>query len=271
MMSAEHVALVEGILQSAWPALGSEMVDGWLVRTSKGYTKRANSVTPLYQGFLGQDARIDYCESRLSANGLPSIFKLTAVHGELDIELGLRGYEKIEQSLVMALPLHEKPGGRGYLPDPDAELHMWLTEEWLSAFCRFNKVSPNQREIAGEMLSRMPFAAAFTLLKKGRQIMAVGLAVQILNHVVLFDIASHPDHRREGYGRRLLTTLLAWGHGVNANAALLQVVSTNTAALALYKEFEFVEQYRYWYRRSDAPLKAHRARLRSTTAKYKRD
>jgi len=43
---------------------------------------------------------------------------------------------------------------------------------------------------------------------------------------------------------------MAWGQDRGASAALLQVVSTNQAAQALYARLGFAHAYTYWYRRA---------------------
>ncbi|MGD9676211.1 MAG: GNAT family N-acetyltransferase, partial [Candidatus Bipolaricaulia bacterium] len=54
--------------------------------------------------------------------------------------------------------------------------------------------------------------------------------------------------RRRGYGEHLMHGLLAWGRGVGAQRAYLQVMLSNVGALSLYRTLGFQEAYRYWYR-----------------------
>ena len=65
-------------------------------------------------------------------------------------------------------------------------------------------------------------------------------------------MATVPDHRRRGYGRRILDALLAVGVNSGAENFWLMVTAGNTAAQALYSRAGFSEQGRYLYRQ--APL-----------------
>lgn len=78
----------------------------------------------------------------------------------------------------------------------------------------------------------------------------VACGVGVLEHEVfgLFDIITHPAHRRKGYATALVGGMLAWASQQRANRAYLQVVSTNQQALRLYAKFGFQEMYHYWYR-----------------------
>ncbi len=52
-------------------------------------------------------------------------------------------------------------------------------------------------------------------------------------------LAVHPDFRRQGIARRLLTTLLAQAAGAGAELATLEVRISNYAAIDLYESFGF--------------------------------
>ncbi|KAL4423905.1 hypothetical protein ABPG75_001206 [Micractinium tetrahymenae] len=64
---------------------------------------------------------------------------------------------------------------------------------------------------------------------------AVGWAVPGELHVM--NVAVHPDHRRRGHARALLTTLIELHRG--AKSALLEVRVSNEPALSLYRAMGF--------------------------------
>ena len=43
---------LEEVAMNAWPALQQMLFDGWILRFAQGYTKRANSVHPLFESHL---------------------------------------------------------------------------------------------------------------------------------------------------------------------------------------------------------------------------
>lgn len=53
---------IEEITLNTWPAEQSVLLNGWVLRTAAGYTKRANSVNPLY----GEKALLRILQTKLS-------------------------------------------------------------------------------------------------------------------------------------------------------------------------------------------------------------
>ena len=60
--------------------------------------------------------------------------------------------------------------------------------------------------------------------------------------------SSRPDLRGIGLGRRIVTSLMAWGRSEGAHSAYLQVREDNEVARSLYESLGFAETYRYVYR-----------------------
>jgi N-acetylglutamate synthase len=77
---------------------------------------------------------------------------------------------------------------------------------------------------------------------------ACGLGVLQDGFVGLFDIVTDAAVRRQGYGQRLVQSILAWGSRRGAHTANLQVMLNNEPAFHLYVKLGFAEQYRYWHR-----------------------
>ena len=70
-----------------------------------------------------------------------------------------------------------------------------------------------------------------------------------------------PERRREGLARRIVDTALAWAVERGADKAYLQTMRDNTAALALYAPYGFVDHHEYRYlRAADALVSRHELR-----------
>src|SRR3982750_4886269 len=85
---------LEELSLNALPALETTYLDGWVVRFADGYTKRANSVNPLYTSVTDVEDKMDYCESIYAVRKQPTVYKMTplAEPRDLDQFLTERGY-----------------------------------------------------------------------------------------------------------------------------------------------------------------------------------
>ncbi|KAF0813807.1 Ribosomal-protein-alanine acetyltransferase [Andreprevotia sp. IGB-42] len=244
-VATAHIPHLETLTLSAWPALSTEWLDGWVLRFASGYTKRANSVSPLHVGVLPDEAKLAYVEARYHAQGQPAVFKLTAAVSALDALLVQRGYEEIDRSSVQTLALSPAHAVA------DVAVTLWQVPDgaWFAAFAALSNLDAAQQHTARQMLAAYACPVAFgAVLEQGR-IVACGFAVRQWDSVLLFDIVTDPALRRRGHARRLVASLLAWGYETGAAQAVLQVVAANAPAVALYAGLGFAEQYQYWYRR----------------------
>ncbi len=236
---------IEEISLNAWPALQTLLCDGWIVRFADGYTKRANSVNPLYPSLAGIDAKIQSCESLYRRRRLPVIFKLTSavLPDDLDERLQARGYESSAATGVQLLDLNGTKQGAAV-----AQVTESCSAEWLAAFCRLRSVNSQDRSTLHQMLGRIPPSTGFFTLADGAETVACGMGVVQDGFVGLFDITTDTRFRRRGLGRQLVSDILGWGKQQGARTAYLQVALANVPARRLYATIGFVEFYQYWYR-----------------------
>ena len=241
----QQITHLEALTTSAWPALATELFDGWVLRFAGGYTKRANSVTPLVASTLPDEEKIAYCEQRYAEQGLPAIFKLTAASQNLDDKLAVRGYSQIDLSSVQQREL------LNFAFEADSAVRMsgQVSDLWFEKFAELNQVAVVHQTAARQMLASYVCPTQFAALYQGEEAIACGFAIIQQYTLVLYDIVSDSQQRRQGYALRLIKQLLAWGKNNGATSAVLQVVVANDPAMALYAKLGFTEQYRYWYRR----------------------
>ncbi len=237
---------IEEVALNSWPALQQILFDGWVLRFSEGYTKRANSVNPLFASSLDVDAKIDTCERLYAERGLPTVFRLTPFSSPagLDAVLERRNYEKVAPTSVLHLELKDY----AIQPTPPAELHHERVGDWLDIFCRFSASPLEKHQVHRRMLRAIPGKRFLVSLMDSEQVVACGLGVLENGYLGLFDLITDPQRRNEGYGTKLVSSLLRLAQDEGGLRAYLQVVDRNTAARRLYARFGFQKVYPYWYR-----------------------
>lgn len=67
---------LEELAMNAFPALSTELYDGWVLRYSNGYTYRGNSINPLYNSSYDFSKKIKYCERKYAESKIPCVFKI---------------------------------------------------------------------------------------------------------------------------------------------------------------------------------------------------
>src|SRR5688572_11545160 len=112
--------------------------DGWIIRFADGYTKRANSVNPLYSSSIDIDEKIHFCEYVYQERNLPVVFKLTAAvyPGDLDEQLHAKGYQIDSPTSVQTIDL----SAVNFQGVSSAEFQDELSDAWLGNFCRMSAV-----------------------------------------------------------------------------------------------------------------------------------
>lgn len=236
---------VEEASLNAWPALSQVLLDGWVLRFSRGFTKRANSITPLYPGSQPLLDKIRGCENLYARENLRTIFRLTSLRPNeaLDATLAARGYARLDPTLVLIRPL-------------DAEVHTPLTREflelssarWLDHYAELSSLPAEARQIHELMLKAIHFECLHAISVDQGRTLACGLGVLDQELIGLFDIVTHPERRRRGVATELITRMHDWGEGRGARLAYLQVEEENDAGRVLYQKLGYQHLYNYWYR-----------------------
>ncbi len=240
------ITTLEELSLNAWPALQTMLYDGWVIRFADGYTKRANSVNPLYASSIDVDEKIRACEDAYEKRNLPVVFKLTlsVQPGNLDEILHANGYRLDSPTSVQTIDLTASD----LIGIQEAELENDLSDAWLENFCRMSAVPTKHGKTLRKILTNIVPARCFASMKTNGRVVACGLGVLQSGHAGLFDIVTDKDFRNQGYGRQVVTSILDWGRQNGARTGYLQVMLSNGPALRLYSKIGFVEQYQYWYR-----------------------
>ncbi|HLG78243.1 MAG TPA: GNAT family N-acetyltransferase [Ktedonobacteraceae bacterium] len=239
---------IEEATLNSWPALQQHLFDGWVIRFAQGYTKRANSVTPLYPGLLPTEDKIAYCEHFYQQKEQPTIFRLLSFSTEsirLDQRLAQRGYRILDRTHVWSLQRPANP-----LAD-QSSVHMLPLTDWFPIYRQFDAKYSELQHIHRELLERIQHPSIYATLYQHDVPVACGLGVLEHEALGLFDIVTDAQQRRKGYGTQLVAGMLDWGWQHGAQYAYLQVIETNQIAQRLYARLGFQPTYQYWYRRQE--------------------
>jgi GNAT superfamily N-acetyltransferase len=237
---------IEEVSLNSWPALQHILFDGWILRFSKGYTKRANSVNSLLGSSVDVNKKIDACERLYAGKGLPPIFRITPFSSPSDLDrvLEVRDYRKAALTSVLHLDLRNCP----VQPVPAVELRHERLDDWMDVFYELSDASTAGWEVHRRILQAIPSRRLLASLAGTGRVVACGLGVLEGEYFGLFNLVTHPQWRNRGYGTKLVWGLLRWARDNGARHAYLQVVADNAPARRLYTKFGFREAYRYWYR-----------------------
>lgn len=237
---------MEELSMNAWPALQTIVFDGWILRFSDGYTRRANGIYPLYPSSRSLEGKIALCESLYRGRGLSTIFKLTEASEPRDLERVLVGHGYVAEARTSVQVADLKPRARGVGIEVVNEWER--TDEWRDAFHRMNHVALERQPIHDRILASILLPTCFASVRQDGQIAGCALGVVQDGWLGIFDVVVDEGQRRQGLGGRLMQGLLAWGREIGAERAYLQVMLSNAPALSLYEKLGFREAYQYWYR-----------------------
>lgn len=238
------VGELERASHSAVPATRTAFDGPFLVRAFLGGTGRANAVSatdPSSDPML--EERLPRIEAAYRRLGLRPRFRSTPLDPpELEETLLARGYVASDESLVMAGPL-----ARFAAADPAVDMLVAPEPDWLSILATAEyqtEARRREKQLAPEM---MLLPAAWLLLRQGGQPAAAAQVTLDGPLLGFFDVATHPEFRRQGLSRRILAAGAAWGQAQGAETGWLQVSASNTPAVTLYQALGMREVYRYQY------------------------
>jgi N-acetylglutamate synthase len=243
----KQTRLIEELSMNAWPSMQTHLYDGWVLRFSEGYTKRANSINPLYPSSLAMEEKITACESLYEDKKLPATFKIigTEQQTELEKELICRGYGKLDETAVMTASLRSFKCEAS----PSLVYETAFTDAWSNGFIACNAINPAYETVLRKMLDCVPGEKIIISKRLNGVIAACGFGVMERGYVGLFDIVVDKTCRGKGIGKEVVQSILGRAKEEGAETAYLQVLKGNVVAENLYGKLGFEESYRYWYRK----------------------
>ena len=255
MQTLETVTFLEELQMNQWPSLQTMLLDGWILRFADGYSKRANSIHPLYHSTYDLDKKIAACEQIYERQQIAPVFKISpsVYPGNLDAVLERKGYSLVDRCSIQTMKLDD-------LKEPVLQsvcIHGAVTDEWLDHYCRLAQAADHQKAVMRQMFGNIRTQAAFVSLDYEEQVVACGIGIIERDYIGLWDIITDPNYRNRGLGEQLLLHMLKWGKENGATNSYLVVVANNAPAQKLYAKLGFQEQYQHWYRVKEKTKKTY--------------
>lgn len=238
---------IEELSMNAWPSMQTHLYDGWILRFSEGYTKRANSINPLYSSTIAPKEKIAACESLYRDKKLPAVFKLIGRGQQIGLEKELigMGYGKLDETAVMTANLNLSKGEAS----SSLTYETAFTDAWEDGFIACNAINPAYETVLRKMLRSILVKKIIVSKSVDGAIIACGFGVMEQGYVGIFDIVVDKAYRGKGIGKEVVQSILGRAEEEGAETAYLQVLKGNLVAENLYSALGFVESYRYWYRK----------------------
>lgn len=230
---------LEEIAAAGWPAPATEWLGRWLLRAAGGWTGRANSVLPL--GDPGIEDPISYVRQWYARRDLPAQFQV-ALPDPLDDVLEQAGFTAGPVTLVQTASLSAVSGPP--LPGlPEVALESTPSPVWLASWRGGQALPP----VAVSVLTGAQ-RPVFATVHEGDRVAAIARAVVDSGWLGITALEVTPQFRRRGLATHVMRALATWGAQNAARQCYLQVLGSNTAALALYERLGFATHHTYHYR-----------------------
>lgn len=248
-ISLPEVRRLEAVSFRSWPSASTRFDGTWAIRLTAGHpAKRLNSVNPLDPAdHSNLDERISRAAHTFDGFGRPLIFRQSPLAPqELENRLDARGWLRFDETIVMLRDLDESIPQRDLTSAPVGDVGRWLDQ------CVLMDAFPvDVKPGLSELIDRVHGEVALFLgdVHEGEAHCAA-MIVRFGELAGLFEVVTHPRHRRKGLGKRLVLNALAWAKAKGSKRAWLQVVADNAGAVKLYEETGFQEAYRYAYRKA---------------------
>lgn len=247
---AAHRALsvedLQRVMVGAWPAMEAERLGDWLLRASRGFTQRANSVMTAGDPGLPLSDAVDVVQAWYAARGLPSNLTLAGPLGvdlmedSLGSELARRGYTARVPTLTLTASSREVASQP--VSGADVEIGPALTAAWLTAFRAYRAI---EDDAARAVLTGSPDQAFATARGAADEVVGIGRLGLGSGWGGVAAMWVAPEHRGRGVGAAILGTLARAARDRGTASLHLQTDSDNATALRLYEARGFERHHQY--------------------------
>lgn len=246
---------LEALMATGWVALEQSRLGSWLLRSTPGFTGRANSALPLGDPTLPLGRAVDFVEKWYRERGQDPMFQLPGPVGfdPADTQVGAHllgrrytvrgGHAPGRHVQVMTAPLGALPPLTEQSPPVLGDAR--LQPEWLIAYGESRTVVPGvtERVLTGGR------GQLFMSVKDETTGRTVGIARMAIHPgwAGIFGLWVRPGHRRRGIATAVVSAIGMAARDNNMLALYIQVSSENAGGIAFWEGLDFTRHHDYLY------------------------
>lgn len=247
-MDTDFLWRAEMAFRTAWPAEQENELGGWVARRSGGSIRRVNSLNQMPGCQALDDALLDRTEAHYARFNQPAIVRLVSFVDSASRDApSRRGYRIDGRTTALRAGLVP--------PRLEPEEAIFVSERpesiWLDAHTR---ISERDAALFRSMIDLIKEPKLFACARIDGTVQSVGYGVIVDRLLVIESVATDAAHRGRGHARKVVGSLMQWATRQGVEDTVLQVVSDNTPARALYRSLCFkTELFDYFYMRQPEP------------------
>ncbi|GAA1457666.1 GNAT family N-acetyltransferase [Williamsia maris] len=235
-----------------WPGTDFAVISGWLARAGGGFTRRANSATPVERGATLDAASVGALSRFFDAHDLATRCAVV----ERLIPASHVDPERFEiQAVAMVRPTDPLAATAGI----DVAVSSAPTADWVRAYLDESGRSSAADVATAVLTASIDGALAFFSVSDGQGLVAIGRGAVTSDEpfgagpgsgrrwVGIACLWTAPRARGTGIGTRVVAEVMRWGRDQGADTAYLQVEADNVDAIRLYRRLGFTRHHTYGY------------------------
>lgn len=254
-----HTRRYEELQMNAFPALHTELYDGWILKYSEGFTYRGNCIVPLYEATMEWEAKRIECEKRYQKSALPVVFKVrNDIPTDYADNLIQSGYQNVKTVNLMTMDLtvavnsqhntqsENSSYGKDMKENGKVFIEKGISDLWLCNFRRLCKIEDKRiQKIQENILKNIHGTVLTAKMEKDGITVGSGYAVLEDGKIGIYGIHTHENYRRQGIGYCITEALIQDGIKLGMKEAYLLVFHANETAKRLYSRLGFHFLYSY--------------------------
>jgi GNAT superfamily N-acetyltransferase len=224
-------------IDATWPAARAIREGPWLLREGLGGGKRVSAATAL--GPVAADD-IPLAEDAMRRLTQTPLFLIRNGENDLDAALALHGYEIIDPTAVMVLPvdaLTDSP-----VP-PVTAFTIWEPLAIMAEIWAQGGIGPARLDVMSRTAVKTAILARWNEKPAGVGFVAIDREIAMVHAVEVL-----PGQRRQGVAQWIMRQAAFWAREQGAKTLAVLCVRANTPAVSLYSALGFETAGHYHYR-----------------------